>query len=90
MPSVMDAPELIEYVETHELTTHELAIEPPQPRGARPGFWRTLRQYVTWPRLHRHHHMPSLGRVSDPLIEAPIERLAREHPSLYLRAYMGV
>ena len=37
MPSVIDAPELIESVETHELT-----IAPPQPRTDRPGFWRTL------------------------------------------------
>jgi hypothetical protein len=90
MPSVMDAPELIEYVETHELTTYELAIEPPQPRGARPGFWRTLRQYVTWPRIHRRHPMPSLGTGPHRQVEAPIDRLVREHPSLYLRAYMGV
>jgi hypothetical protein len=38
MPSVMDAPELSEYVETHDLTIER---ELPQPRRAHPGFWRT-------------------------------------------------
>ncbi len=45
MPSVMDAPELIEYVETHDLSIETL--ERPQPRRARPGFWRTLAPKIT-------------------------------------------
>jgi len=38
MPSVMDAPELIEDVETHDLILE--TRERPQPRRARPGCWR--------------------------------------------------
>jgi hypothetical protein len=87
MPSVMDAPELMEYVETHELTLNELTIEPPQPRRTHPGFWRTLMQYVTWPRIHRHQRMPSLGIVPRPPVEAPMDRLIREHPSLTAYAF---
>src|SRR5262245_20699556 len=34
MPSVLDAPERIEHVETHDLH-----IEKPRARGARPRFW---------------------------------------------------
>jgi len=37
MLAVLDTPERIEHVETHDLT-----IERPQAHGARPGFWRTL------------------------------------------------
>ena len=45
MPSVMDAPELMEYVETHALTLR--ASERPQRRRARPGCWRTLAPQIT-------------------------------------------
>jgi len=82
MPSVLDAPELIEYVETHEFTTHELTIERPRPRGARPGFWRTLVHGIT------KHLTPAPQARQAPLsstprpFEAPMDRLVREHPSL--------
>ena len=45
MPSVMDAPELVAYVETHALTRER--IEYSQPRRARPGFWRMLAHTIT-------------------------------------------
>ena len=45
MPSVMDAPELMEYVETHALTLETL--ERPQRRRACPGCWRTLAPQIT-------------------------------------------
>ncbi len=82
MPSVLDAPELIDYVEAHELITHELTIERPQSRRARPSFWRTLVHRLTQPltRTPRASQAPSC-RVHRPF-EAPMDRLVREHPSL--------
>jgi hypothetical protein len=80
MPSVMDAPELMEYVETHALTLETLGR--PQPRRARPGFWRTLAQKITQdltPTL-RQRYTP-VGSVSRPF-EPPMDRLARESPVL--------
>ena len=86
MPSVLDAPELIEYVELHELTAHELTIERPQPRRAHPGFWRTLAHGIA-------RHLTHTPRASQaPLcsaprpFETPMDRLVREHPSLALLA----
>src|SRR5215831_15459317 len=55
MSSVMDTPELIEYVETHELT-----IEPLQPHKARLGFWRTLEKTASYvPRSQDECHSPT-------------------------------
>src|SRR6266581_3301419 len=42
MPAAIDTPELIEYVETHDLH-----IEKPLARRSRPGFWRTLAHGIT-------------------------------------------
>jgi hypothetical protein len=83
MPSVMDTPELIEYVETHDLLIETL--ERPQPRRARPGFWRTLAHQITrdlTPTL-RQRYAP-VGSASRPF-ETPMDRLAREYP--FLAAY---
>ena len=82
MPSVLDAPELIEYVETYELTTHELTIELPQPRRAHPGFWHRLAHEMTKHLTHtpRARQAPSCSRHRP--FEAPMDRLVREHPSL--------
>jgi hypothetical protein len=80
MPSVMDTPELVEYVKTHDLT-----IEQPQPRQARSGFWRTLARKIAT-RLTpqpRKQHVPSYS-VPRPY-EAPMDRLVREYP--YLAVY---
>ena len=83
MPSVMDAPELVAYVETHDLTIE--MIEYSQPRRARPGFWRTLAhtiaRYLT--PMSREGSTPSCS-VSR-TFEAPLDRLARENP--YLSVY---
>ena len=83
MPSVMDAPELMEYGETHDLIIETL--ERPQPRRARPGFWRTLApkiiRYLT-PTLRQRD--ASVCSASRPF-ETPIDRLAREYP--FLAAY---
>jgi hypothetical protein len=83
MPSVMDAPELIEYGETHDLIIETL--ERPQPRRARPGFWRTLAPKITrylTPTLRQWD--ASVCSASRPF-ETPIDRLAREYP--FLAAY---
>ncbi len=93
MPSVLEAPELIdydEYIETHELTIRELTIEQPQPRGTRPGFWRTLVHGIT-KRLTptpRARQTPSCN-VPRPF-ETPIDRLAREHQWLSILALAGI
>jgi hypothetical protein len=88
MPSVMDAPELVEYVEIHDLTIETL--ERPQPRGARPGFWRTLAHKIT---THlrptpRRRHAPSCSTPRP--VETPTDLLARQYPALYIRAICGV
>ena len=83
MPSVMDAPELMEYVETHALTLETL--ERPQRRRARPGFWRTLApkitQYLTPTLRQRDAPVCSASRP----FETPLDRLAHEYP--FLAAY---
>ena len=80
MPSVMDAPELIECVETHDLTIETL--ERPQPRRARPGFWRTLARgiatYLTPTPCEQH--IPSCSMPHP--FEAPMDRFIREHPTI--------
>jgi hypothetical protein len=88
MPSVTDAPELIEYVETHDLTIE--TIERPQIGRARLGFWRTLAHKITayLRPTPRKQHAPSC-HVPRPF-ETPADQLARQYPTLYLRAYCGV
>jgi hypothetical protein len=83
MPSVMDAPELREYVETHDLMIE--TIEWPQPRRARPGFWRTLAHKITryLIPMSREGYTPSCS--ASRTFEAPMDRLARENP--YLSVY---
>jgi hypothetical protein len=88
MPSVMDAPELSEYVETHDLTIE--TIERPQPRQARPGFWRSLAHKITTHLrpTQRKPHAPSCS-VRRPF-ETPTDLLARQYPTLYLRALCSI
>jgi hypothetical protein len=76
MPSVTDAPELIEYVETHDLTIETL--ERPQPRRATPGFWHSVAQkiarfFTTTP--HTQH--ASACHTPRPF-ETPADQLARQ------------
>ena len=88
MPSVLDTPELVEDVETHDLTIE--TIERPRPHRARPGFWRTLAHkiagyFTPTPRKQHasscHAHRP---------FETPADQLARQYPTLYLRALSGI
>ena len=81
MPSVLDAPECIEQVETYDLH-----IEKPRARGAHPGFWRMLAHGIAkhLTRTPRASHAP-LCSAHHPF-EAPMDRLVREHPSLAILA----
>jgi hypothetical protein len=87
MPSVMDAPELVDYVETHDLaieTIERRERERPRPRRARPGFWRTLVQRIM-PSLtpaRRERHALSL--------ETSMERFVQEYPSLSIYAFSRI
>jgi hypothetical protein len=88
MPSVMDAPELSEYVETHDLTIE--TIERPQPCRVRSGFWRTLAHKIAThltPTL-RMRHVPSYSACQP--FETPADLLARRYPTLYLRVLSGI
>ena len=82
MPAAIDTPELIEYVETHELTTHGLTIERLQPRRTRPGFWRTLVHGLTQHLTHtpRASQAPTCNAPRP--FETPMDLFIREHPSL--------
>ena len=88
MPSVMDAPELSEYVETHDLTIETL--ERPQPRRTHPGFWCTLAQKIAgyFTPTARKQHRASCHAPRP--FETPADQLARQYPDLYIRAYCGV
>jgi hypothetical protein len=81
MPSVLDEPELIEYVETHELT-----IERPRSHRARPGFWRTLVHGITKHLTRTPHVRQTPSCSTRHPFKAPMDRLIREHPSLSLLA----
>jgi hypothetical protein len=84
MLSVIDAPEVVEYEE------HDIYEERPQVLVARSGFWHTLVQYMRRHRVHRLHSTPSSSQVSVHPFEMPMERLAREYPTLYLRVFTGL
>ena len=88
MPSVMDAPKIVEYVATHDLTIETL--ERPQPRRSRPGFWRALAHWMATHLIpkRRERHVP-LCSVHQPF-ETPADRLARQYPTLVVRAFWGV
>ena len=78
MPSVMDAPELIEDVATHALLLETL--ERPQPRRARPGCWRTLAPKITryLPPTRRQRYAPVCS--ASPPCEPPMDQLVRAYP----------
>src|SRR4029450_6996636 len=74
MPSVIDASELSEDVETHALTIQTL--EGPQIRRARPGFWRTLAHTIT-------RHLPPAPACSTRRpVETPMDWLVPGNPPL--------
>jgi hypothetical protein len=90
MPSVIDAPEIVEHEEHAVHEEHASYKEHSPVRVAHPGFWHTVMQYVKWHRVHTPHGTPSSSHGPLHRIETPAELLAREYPSLYIRAYAGV
>ena len=81
MPSIMDAPELCEFVETHDLT-----IEWPQACHARPGFWHRLVHKITTGLYYRPFKRYAPSYSASQLVETSMDRLVREHPSLSIYA----
>ena len=83
MPAVIDAPTFV----AHEsIDTHHLLRERPQAHGASSGFWRTLAHRIT---THltptpRERHAPVCR--ADRLFETPMDRMARECPSVSIYA----
>ena len=61
-----------------------LSEEQPQARATHSGFWSTVVAYM------RRQSRSSSSRVSLHPIEMPMERLAREHPALYIRVFTGL
>jgi hypothetical protein len=90
MPAVIDTPEVVEHEEYALYEEHDLYTEQPQVHVARSGFWHTVVQYVKRHRIHRLHGMPSSSYRPLHPIEMPADMLARQYPSLYIRAYAGV
>ena len=88
MPSVMDAPERVKYVETHDLTIE--TIEQPQPRRAHPGFWRTLAYKITSHLRHTPRKQPVPLCSAYRPIEISADLLARQYANLYIRAFCGI
>jgi hypothetical protein len=90
MPAVIDAPERVEHEEQAVYETHDLYEEQSPVREGHPGFWHTVLQYVKRHRARHACHTRSSSPGTPHPIEMPLERLAREHPALYLRAVSGV
>jgi hypothetical protein len=78
MPAVIDTPERLEYVETHNLT-----IKRPLAQPQRPSFWRTLMPGII------AYLTPTLRQQRVPLChnafiscETSVDRVVRLYPSL--------
>ena len=84
MPSVMDAPEVVEYEE------FDLQEAQPQVRTTPHGFWQRVKQYVRRHSVHASSHTPSSSHASLHRIESPMARLAQEYPTLYLLGFCGI
>ena len=84
MPGVMNDPEVVAYEKC------PLSEEQPPARATHLGFWHTVVQYVRRQRVRRLQSMSSLSHVSRHPMEMPMERLARENLTLYLRVFTGL
>ena len=84
MSSVGTPSTLVDYIDVHDLPT-----TPSRAPEAQRGFWSTLVQYVTWPRVRKTSRSPQPYAISHRL-ETPAELLARQYPTLYLHACLGV
>ena len=83
MPSALTSSTLLDHIDVHDFPTM-----PPRTHGARPAFWRTLAQYVAWPRLQKTDRQQHLCAVSQ-RCETPAELFARQYPASYLLGYTG-
>ena len=90
MPAVIDTREVVEHEEYALYEEHDLHKEQPQVRKAHAGFWHSVLQYVKRHRVHTPHGTPSSSHGPLHPIEMPADLLARQYPSLYIRAYAGV
>ena len=90
MPSVIDAPERVEHEEHALYEERDLYKEQTPVREAHPGFWHTVLQYVKRHRVHTPPGTPSPSHGPLHGMETPADLFAREYPSLYIRAYVGV
>ena len=84
MPDVMHDPEVVAY---EECTLYE---EQPPAHAAYLGFWHTVMEYMRRQRVRRLQSTSSASRVLRHPMEMPMERLARENLTLYLRVLTGV
>jgi hypothetical protein len=84
MAGVMHGPEVVAYEE------RTLSEEQPPAHTTHHGFWHTVMEYVRRQRVRRLQSMSSSSHVSLHPMEMPMERLARENLTLYLRVFTGV
>jgi hypothetical protein len=90
MPAVIDTPEVVEHEEYALYEAHDQHTEQAPVREAHPGFWHTVLQYLRRQRVHTSYRTPSSSRQALHPIEMPMERLARQYPTLYIQAFYGV
>jgi hypothetical protein len=84
MPSVMGTPEIM----THE--AQALSEAQPQTRATHPRCWHTVVASARRRRVHRLQRTSSADRRALRQMEAPMARLAQEHPTLSLLGFFGI
>ena len=81
---MIDAPENM----AHD--AQALSEEQSQTRATYPGFWHTVVQYIRRNSTHRLQWTSSADRRALRQPEAPMARLAQEHPTLFLLGCFGI
>jgi hypothetical protein len=84
MPSVIETPAK----RIHE--AQALSEAQPQIRATHPKFWHTVAAYTRRRRVHRLQRTSSADRRAWRQLEAPMARLAQEHPTLFLLGFFGI
>jgi hypothetical protein len=84
MPGVMRDSAVVAYEE------RTLSEEQPQAQTPYHRFWHTMMAYMRRQRVRRRQSTSSSSHISLHPIEMPMERLARENLTLYLRVFTGV
>jgi hypothetical protein len=84
MPGVMHDSVVVAYEEC------TLSEEQPQVRATHLGFWHIIVEYVRRQRVRRRQSRSFSSHVSLHPMEMPMERLARQHLTLYLRVFTGL